>query len=195
MRNTRIGTMGLALSALCALAACTDSGPKGRAVTYEGQIGAVDENEVSWDGLKFALVCMESLEEYGQPVYQAGDQYRVQDVGPDHTFSFDLPAQLEPGWSGQIMNQRSCNFRPIVYNDTNGNGLFDYDEANPSNTEPYDTVCPEGQWLCHVVYILAPQFFRDSLGWDVTYGWNWSTGDGYSDDFDVPFVLSSANAN
>jgi hypothetical protein len=125
MRTATSNTLPTLLVAAITLAITAGCGSEGQPVTFSGSIESINEAKVSWSNLKMALACGETLTEQGQVVYRAGDELAVQSIGADHTFSFDLPGELDDKWFGNMLGFRSCTFILVAYNDTVSNGKLD----------------------------------------------------------------------
>lgn len=154
------------------------------AKTFAGKIISIDEDNISWDGLKFGLFTLSTLEVMGEVQYHAGEAFCVMDIGPDSTFSFNLPGEIESRW---VFMGSSCGFSTIAYNDTNSNGVFDYDP----DPEPFDILWENGETLRSFLYVSDPQTLQ-GLGFEVSEGWNYSESIYiYSTDFGREFMMGT----
>lgn len=150
------------------------------AKTFAGKIISINEDEVSWDGLRFGLITSSTLVLLGDTQHFAGEAFCVTDIGADSTFSFNLPIQIESRW---IFMGYSCFFSPKAYNDTNGNGVFDFEY------EPSSKLYENGQTSRLFIYVSNPQQLLD-MGFSVSVGWNVSESPYvYSTDFDHEFMM------
>jgi len=155
-----------------------------QAKTLSGKIIAIDEEEISWEGLRFGLICFSYLEAMGEIQYEEGDAYCIMDIGQDSTFSFDLPAHIEENW---VAFGNSPLFYSIAYNDTNGNNRF---ACNP-DYEPYEYLWENGHIRRSFIYIKDTQYW-DSRNIEVSLGWNYTDTTGtYSSDFDRQFLMGT----
>jgi len=185
MFSTRFWIMAsVCLCAALMLSCGKDPTAPTEAKTFKGKIISIDGDQVSWDGLRFGLITFATLEVMGEERYHAGEAYCVMDIGADSTFSFNLPAEINSRW---ILSGFSCGFSPVVYNDTSGNGVFDF-EPEP---EPYEILFENGQTVRLFMYISDTKTLQD-LGWEVSLGWNYSESmTQYSTDFDREFMMGT----
>lgn len=154
------------------------------AKTFAGKIISIDEEVLSWDGLRFGLITFSTLEVMGEVQYHAGEAFCAMDIGPDSVFSFNLPGEIESRW---VFMGSSCAFSPIAYNDTNSNGVFDY-EPEP---EPYEYLLEDCVDTRSFLYVSDPQTLQ-GLGFEVSEGWNYSESIYvYSTDFGREFMMGT----
>lgn len=159
-------------------------------VTFSGTIDELNENVVSWDGLRLSLVCMTTLVEMGNTIYEEGDVYMTQEIGADRTFSLRLPAPVESEWVGEsdITRQQSCSFHWIAWNDVNGNNVFDYDEMR--NEDPWLYLHDASDSSQTTTYFFDPSIVNETLNFNAVRGWNYFYGDDYAHDFSREFHLT-----
>lgn len=158
-------------------------------VVVEGRIDELDEEEVSWEGLRLALTCLSGMTENDVPIYEVGDTLLEQEIGADGSFSLELPAPLDEAWFGSIMPQ-SAVFHFVAYNDTNQNGRLDLPEAGSEG--------PEDAWVLLAAtedlatgffYARNPDSMNRVLKSKVALGWNYGAGLEFKHDFEREFVL------
>ncbi len=161
-----------------------DNLPQPEAKTFAGKIISIDDDDVSWDDLRFGLITISTLEVMGHEMYHSGEAICAMDIGADSTFSFNLPAQIESRW---VFMGSSCPFMPIAYNDTNGNGVYDCEPEHEPSEMLYEDCVNFRQFL----YVSDPQNLQ-SHGIDISVGWNYFESlHVYSTDFDREFMMGS----
>ena len=171
--------LSLCLCSIGLLAACGDDGGGGgglspTSATFRGTIESIDEDVLSWEGLRMALICQESHTSNGRYVFRANQEYRAQNIGEDGVFSFDLPKEIEDGFVGEYpFDASSCNLIPVAYNDAGDNESLDCDPEVFTDCEDPIVMLGEGGHAIGLVYVIDPSRV---MGAPVERGWNFLSG-------------------
>jgi|GEM_PF-6675323 len=184
-------TLGLMLMAL--LAGCDESE---KWVWLSARVESVDESVISWKELRFSLACWSTLkeddlyEDVTNVVYQVGDEYLTQIVGPDRQVSIPLPPDILERWVGRIRPVLSCSFRFVAFNDANGNMKLD---LGPVDIDPHVLLWEATSRINGVAFVVDADKWNTIAGRaeEVSRGWKQVKGlNEFSSDFDRQLVLT-----